>query len=91
MASSPITSWPIDGGKVETVADFIFLVSKITVDSDCNHEIKKKKKRKKRKPLFSWKKTYDKPIQCVKVQRYHFVNKCLYSESYDFSMSYLQM
>ena len=46
MASSPITSWPIDGGKVETVADFIFLVSKITVHSDCNHEIKKKRKKK---------------------------------------------
>ena len=41
MASSPITSWQIEGGKVETVTDFIFLVSKITVDSDCSHEIKK--------------------------------------------------
>ena len=40
MASSPITSWQIDGGKVETVADFIFLGSKITVDNDCSHEIK---------------------------------------------------
>ena len=41
MGSSPITSWQIEGGKVETVTDFIFLVSKITVDSDCSHEIKK--------------------------------------------------
>ena len=40
MASSPITSWQIDGGKVETVTDFIFLGSKITVDSDCSHEVK---------------------------------------------------
>ena len=40
-ASGPITSWQIDGGKVETVTDFIFLGSKITVDSDCSHEIKK--------------------------------------------------
>ena len=40
MASSPITSWQIDGGKVETVTDFIFLGSKITVGSDCSHEIK---------------------------------------------------
>ena len=40
MGSSPITSWQIEGGKVETVTDFIFLVSKITVDSDCSHEIK---------------------------------------------------
>ena len=36
MASSPITSWQIDGGKVETVPDFLFLGSKITVDSDCS-------------------------------------------------------
>ena len=39
MASSPITSWQIDGRKVETVTDFIFLGSKITVDGDCRHEI----------------------------------------------------
>ena len=41
MASGPITSWEIDGGTVETVADFIFLGSKITTDGDCSHEIKK--------------------------------------------------
>ena len=41
MASSPITSWQIDGEKVETVTDFIFLGSKITVGSDCSHEIKR--------------------------------------------------
>ena len=41
MASSPIISWQIDGEKVEAMADFIFLVSKITVDSDCSHEIKR--------------------------------------------------
>ena len=41
MASSPITSWQIDGGKVETVAYFIFLGSKITVDGDSSHEIKR--------------------------------------------------
>ena len=40
MASSPITSWQIDGEKVETVADFIFLGSKITEDCDCSHKIK---------------------------------------------------
>ena len=40
MASGPITSWQIDRGKMGTVADFIFLGSKITVDSDCNREIK---------------------------------------------------
>ena len=41
MASSPITSWQIDGETVETVADFIFLGSKITTDGDCSHEIKR--------------------------------------------------
>ena len=41
MASSPITSWQIDGETMETVTDFIFLGSKITKDGDCNHEIKR--------------------------------------------------
>ena len=41
MASGPITSWQIDGGKVETVTDFIFLGSKVTADGDCSHEIKR--------------------------------------------------
>ena len=49
MASSPITSWEIDG---ETVADFIFWGSKITADGDCSHEIK---------TLTPWKKSYDQP------------------------------
>ena len=42
MASGPITSWQIDGETVETVAEFIFLGSKITVDGDCSHEIKRR-------------------------------------------------
>ena len=42
MAPGPITSWEIDGDIVETVADFIFLNSKITADGDCNHEIKRR-------------------------------------------------
>ena len=41
MASSPITSWQIDGEKLETVTDFIFLGSKITADGDCSHDIKR--------------------------------------------------
>ena len=53
MASGPITSWEIDEETVETVADFIFLVSKITEDGDCSHEIKK--------TLTPWKKSYDQP------------------------------
>ena len=51
MASGSITSWQIDGEKVEEVTDFIFLGSKITTDGDCSHEIK---------TLASWKKSYDK-------------------------------
>ena len=42
MASGPITSWQIDGKKMETVTDFIFLDSKITVDGNCSHEIKRR-------------------------------------------------
>ena len=53
MASSPITSWQIDGGTMETVRDFIFLVSKVTADGDCSHEIKR--------PLTPWKESYDQP------------------------------
>ena len=51
-ASSPITSWEIDGETVETVSDFIFLGSKITTDGDCSHEIK---------TLTPQKKSYDQP------------------------------
>ena len=54
MASSPITSWQIDGETVETVADFIFLGSKITADGDCSHEIKILM-------LTPWKESYDQP------------------------------
>ena len=52
MASSPITSWQIDGETVETVADLNFLGSKITADGDCSLEIK---------TLVPWKKSYDQP------------------------------
>ena len=41
MAATPITSWQIDGGKLETVTDFIFVGSKFTADGDCSHEIKR--------------------------------------------------
>ena len=75
MASSSITLWQIDGEKVETVTDFIFLGSKITVDDYCSHEIKM---------LASWKKSYDKPTQCLKKQKHHFAHKVLYGQSYGF-------
>ena len=59
MASSPITSWKIDGETMDTVTEFIFLGSKITSDGDCSRDIK---------TLAPWKKSYDKPRQCIKKQ-----------------------
>ena len=56
MAFSPITSWQIEGGKLEAVIDFIFLGSKITVDSDCSYEIKM---------LAPWKESYGQPRQYI--------------------------
>ena len=82
MVSSPITSWQIDGGKVETVTDFISLGSKITADGDCSYEMKM---------LAPWKKHYDKPRQHIKKQRHHFTNKGPYSQSCGFSSSYVGM
>ena len=82
MASGPIISWQKNGETMETVRDFIFLGSKITVDSDCSHEIKMSA---------PWKKSYDKRRQHIKRQRYHFANKGLYSNSYDFSSSHVWM
>ena len=52
MAFGPITSWQIEGEKVQTVTDFIFLGFQITADGDCSHEIK---------TLAPWKKSYDQP------------------------------
>ena len=75
MASGPITSWQIDG---ETVADFIFLGSKITADGDCSHKIKM---------LTPWKESYDQPRQHIKKQRHYFANKGLSSQGFGFSSS----
>ena len=66
MASGPISSWQIEGETMETVRDFILGGSQNTVDGDCSHEIKR---------LAPWKKSYDKPRQCIKKQRHHFANK----------------
>ena len=81
MASGPITSWKIDKEAVETVADFIFLGSKITADGDCSHEIKK--------TLAPWEKSYDKPRQNIKKQRHYFANKSPSSQGYGFSSSHV--
>ena len=67
---------------METVAYFIFLGSKITVDSDCIHKIKR---------ACSLKEDYDKPRQCTEKWRHHFADKGLYSQSYGFSSSHVQM
>ena len=82
MASSPITSWQIDGKTMETVTDFIFLGSKITADGDCSHEIKM---------IAPWKKSYDQPRQHIKKQRHYFVNKGLSSQGCGFSHSHVWM
>ena len=79
MASGPIISWQINGEKMETVADFIFLGPKIiTVDSDCRNEIKM--------PV-PWKESYDKTRQCIKKQRHYFTDKVRYSQSCGFFSS----
>ena len=84
MASDPITSWQIDGETMETVADFIFLGSKIIADGDCSYETK-------RHLLAPWKTSYDKPRQHIKKQRHYFVNRGLSSQSYGFSSSHVWM
>ena len=82
MASGPITSWQIDGERVETVTDFIFLGSKITADGDCSCEIK---------TLAPWKKSCDQPRQHIKKQPHYFANKGPSSQGYGFSSSYVWM
>ena len=83
VASGPITPWQIDGETVETVADFIFLGSKITADGDCSHEIKK--------TLPSWNESYDQPRHYTEKQRHCFVNKGLSSQDYGFSCGHVWM
>ena len=82
MTSSPITSWQVEGEKVEAVTDVLFLGSKITADGGCIHEIKR---------YLLWKESYDKHRQCIKKQRHHFVDKGLYSQSYSLPSSYVWM
>ena len=82
MASGPITSWEIDGETVETVADFIFLGSKITANSDCSHEIKRH--------LLLGRKVMT-HIEHIKKQRRYFANKGPSSQSYGFSSSHVWM
>ena len=67
MASSPITSWEIDGETMETVICFIFLGSKITADGDCSHEIKRH--------LLLGRRAMTNPDSILKKQRHYFANK----------------
>ena len=73
MASGPITSWQIDG---ETVAEFIFLGSKITEDGDCSHEIKRR--------LLLGRKVMTNLDSIFKCTRHYFIDKGLSSQSYGF-------
>ena len=85
MASSPITSWQIDGETMQTGLDFIFLGSKITVDGDCSHEVK-------RRLLLGRKATrnLDSILQSIlKWQRHYFADKGPSSQRYSFSSSHV--
>ena len=83
MASGPITSWQKEGDKVETVTDFIFLDSIITVDGDCYQEIKRH--------LLLGRKAMKKPRQHIQKKRHHFADKGPSSQSYGFSSSHVWM
>ena len=72
MASGPITSWQIDGDKVETVSDFIFLGSKILWLMTAAMKLK---------DICFLEEGYDQPRQCIEKQRHHFANKGPYSQS----------
>ena len=82
MASGSITSWQIDGENVEMMSDFIFLGSKIIADSDCSHDIK-------RRLLLV--RIAMSNLDIVLKSRHHFADKALYSQSYGFSSSHVQM
>ena len=82
MASSPITSWQIDEETVETVADFIFLGSRITADGDCSHEIKRH--------LLLGRKVMTN-LDSILKSRHYFVYKCSSSQGYIFSISHVWM
>ena len=83
MASGPITSWQIDEETMETIRGFIFLGSKITVDGDCSHEIKRH--------LLFGRKAMTNLGSSIKNQKYYFADKSLYSQSYAFSSSHVWM
>ena len=84
ILSGPITSWQIDGEKVKIVTDFLFLGSQITVDSGCSHEIKRH--------LLLGRKAMAHPDSILKSRDITLPRKvCLYSQSFGFSSSHVQM
>ena len=83
MASGPITSWQTDGETEETVPDFIFLGSKITVDGDCSHEIKRH--------LLLGRKVMTNLDNILKKQRHYFSDKVLSGQGYGFSSGHIWM
>ena len=78
MASGPITSWQIEGEKVEAVTDFLFLASKITEDGDCSHEIRRQG-------------GYNKPRQCAEKQRHYSADKGPYSPGYGLPSGHVRL
>ena len=82
MASGPITSWQIDGETMETLAEFIFLGSKIAVDGDCSHEIKRR--------LLLGRKVMTN-LDSIFKSRYYFANKGPSSQGYGFSSGHVWM
>ena len=83
MASSPITSWEIDGETVETVKEFILGGSKITADGDCSHEIKR--------CLLLGRTTMTNLDSNIKKQKHYFANKGPSNHCYGFSSSHVWM
>ena len=90
MESGPITSWQIDGETVETVRDFISLVSKITADGDYSHEIKRHLLLG-RKVVTNILKYVILIIKIIKKQRHYFADKSPSSQNYGFSSNHLWM
>ena len=83
MASGPITSWQIDQETMETMADCIFLGSKITADDDCSHEIKRR--------LLLGREVMTNLDSILKKRHYYFAKKYLSSQGYSFSSSFVWM
>ena len=80
MPSDSISSWQIEGGNVEAMTDFLFLGSKITVDGDCSHGIRRR--------LLLGRKAMTN-LDSVKKQRHHFADKSPYSQGYGLSSSHV--